>query len=142
MVDESPMQLVPSEGQVSKNVRISHEKTILLTSVEDSDFQSMCSQKLAGIPQMNANQHFKNGLTELNISKFDVKSHENVDFKVLETIFEAQKKTLDALIQSDLILDGNFVNARQSVLSITSYGTNDSKLSAYGLKDKNGKFVQ
>lgn len=91
---------------------------------------------------MNANQHFKNGLTELNISKFDVKSHENVDFKVLETIFEAQKKTLDALIQSDLILDGNFVNARQSVLSITSYGTNDSKLSAYGLKDKNGKFVQ
>ena len=91
----------------------------------------------------DANEHFKKGLLEQNIINYEIKSHDDVDFTFIETLLVPQQKTCQALLNSEINLDSNFVNARQSVIStrnsLVSGGENKSR--AYGVKDDKGNLI-
>ena len=66
----------------------------------------------------DANQHFKNELMSQGINKFDIRTADDVDFDFIENLLLAQKSTCDALLSAQIQLDSNFVNQRQTVISL------------------------
>ena len=59
-----------------------------------------------------ATQFFRDELIKLNINQFDVKSSEDVDFKLIENLMIAQKATTNALLKSELNFDSDFINLK------------------------------
>ena len=63
-----------------------------------------------GSSSNQANENFRNNLIKLEINIFDVKSSEDVSFQLIEKILVAQKLTTNALLNSKIDLEGNFIN--------------------------------
>ena len=97
----------------------------------------------------DANQHFKKELMALEINKHEIRSPDDVDFEFIEHLLEAQKSTCSALLSSQVQLDSNFVNLRQTVVSLRktqnsrqySNGLPIPHYTSYGLKTQQGQIV-